>query len=42
MKITFFCPENLKEKDPMGVQKCFSLLCLHKYSTMERVKKYFK
>ncbi|XP_065763629.1 E3 ISG15--protein ligase HERC5 isoform X3 [Muntiacus reevesi] len=37
MKITFCCPENLNEKDPIRAQTCFSLLYLPKYSTMERV-----
>ncbi|XP_047422955.1 E3 ISG15--protein ligase HERC5 isoform X2 [Sciurus carolinensis] len=37
MKITFCCPENLNEKDPMRAQTCFSVLYLPKYSTMERV-----
>ncbi|XP_037385437.1 E3 ISG15--protein ligase HERC5 isoform X2 [Talpa occidentalis] len=37
MKITFCCPENLNEKDPIRAQTCFSVLYLPKYSTMERV-----
>ncbi|XP_006043315.3 E3 ISG15--protein ligase HERC5 isoform X1 [Bubalus bubalis] len=37
MKITFHCPENLNEKDPIRAQTCFSVLYLPKYSTMERV-----
>ncbi|KAM9237973.1 E3 ISG15--protein ligase HERC5 [Dugong dugon] len=37
MKITFCCPENLNEKDPIRAQTCFSILYLPKYSTMERV-----
>ncbi|XP_020030081.2 E3 ISG15--protein ligase HERC5 isoform X1 [Castor canadensis] len=37
MKITFCCPENLNEKDPIRAQTCISLLYLPKYSTMERV-----
>uniref|UniRef100_A0A8C5W0D1 HECT and RLD domain containing E3 ubiquitin protein ligase 5 n=1 Tax=Microcebus murinus TaxID=30608 RepID=A0A8C5W0D1_MICMU len=37
MKITFRCPENLTEKDPMRTYTCTSVLCLPKYSTMERV-----
>ncbi|XP_057584375.1 E3 ISG15--protein ligase HERC5 isoform X2 [Hippopotamus amphibius kiboko] len=37
MKITFCCPENLNEKDPLRAQTCFSVLFLPKYSTMERV-----
>lgn len=37
MKITFCCPENLNEKDPISAMTCFSVLYLPKYSTMERV-----
>lgn len=37
IKITFCCPENLNEKDPIKAQTCFSVLYLPKYSTMERV-----
>ena len=37
MKITFCCPENMNEKDPIRAQTCFSVLYLPKYSTMERV-----
>ncbi|XP_059867961.1 E3 ISG15--protein ligase HERC5 isoform X1 [Delphinus delphis] len=37
MKITFRCPEDLNEKDPIRAQTCFSVLYLPKYSTMERV-----
>ncbi|XP_070265202.1 E3 ISG15--protein ligase HERC5-like isoform X1 [Myotis yumanensis] len=37
MKITFCCPENVNEKDPIRALTCFSLLYLPKYSTMERV-----
>ncbi|KAB1282266.1 E3 ISG15--protein ligase HERC5 [Camelus dromedarius] len=37
MKITFCCPENLNERDPIRAQTCFSVLYLPKYSTMERV-----
>ncbi|XP_059970931.1 E3 ISG15--protein ligase HERC5 isoform X2 [Mesoplodon densirostris] len=37
MKITFCCPENLNERDPIKAQTCFSVLYLPKYSTMERV-----
>ncbi|XP_058151622.1 E3 ISG15--protein ligase HERC5 [Dasypus novemcinctus] len=37
MKISFCCPGNLSEKDPIRVQTCFSLLFLPKYSSMERV-----
>lgn len=37
MKITFCCPEDLNEKDPIRAQTCFSVLYLPKYSTMERV-----
>ncbi|KAM6177235.1 LOW QUALITY PROTEIN: E3 ISG15--protein ligase HERC5 [Erethizon dorsatum] len=37
MKITFCCPENLNEEDPMRAQMCFRILYLPKYSTMERV-----
>uniref|UniRef100_A0A8C8YIH1 HECT and RLD domain containing E3 ubiquitin protein ligase 5 n=1 Tax=Prolemur simus TaxID=1328070 RepID=A0A8C8YIH1_PROSS len=37
MKITFRCPENLTEKDPMRTYTCTNVLCLPKYSTMERV-----
>ncbi|XP_042638346.1 E3 ISG15--protein ligase HERC5 [Orycteropus afer afer] len=37
MKITFCCPENWNEKDPIRVQTCVSVLFLPKYSTMERV-----
>ncbi|KAI5932354.1 E3 ISG15--protein ligase HERC5 isoform X2 [Manis javanica] len=37
MKITFCCPENFNEKDPIRAQTYFSVLFLPKYSTMERV-----
>ncbi|XP_025777178.1 E3 ISG15--protein ligase HERC5 [Puma concolor] len=37
MKITFCCPENMNEKDPIRAQTCISVLYLPKYSTMERV-----
>ncbi|CAK6432981.1 unnamed protein product [Pipistrellus nathusii] len=37
MKITFCCPENVDEKDPIRALTCLSLLYLPKYSTMERV-----
>uniref|UniRef100_A0A8C0K1F9 HECT and RLD domain containing E3 ubiquitin protein ligase 5 n=1 Tax=Canis lupus dingo TaxID=286419 RepID=A0A8C0K1F9_CANLU len=37
MKITFCCPENVNEKDPIRAQTCISVLYLPKYSTMERV-----
>uniref|UniRef100_A0A673UWZ9 HECT and RLD domain containing E3 ubiquitin protein ligase 5 n=2 Tax=Suricata suricatta TaxID=37032 RepID=A0A673UWZ9_SURSU len=37
MRITFCCPENVNEKDPIRVQTCISVLYLPKYSTMERV-----
>lgn len=37
MKITFCCPENLNEKDPIRAKTCFRVLYLPKYSTMERV-----
>ncbi|ELK26861.1 E3 ISG15--protein ligase HERC5, partial [Myotis davidii] len=37
MKITFCCPENMGEKDPIRALTCFSLLYLPKYSTMERL-----
>ncbi|XP_039074362.1 E3 ISG15--protein ligase HERC5 isoform X2 [Hyaena hyaena] len=37
MKITFCCPENVNEKDPIRAQTCVSVLYLPKYSTMERV-----
>lgn len=37
MKITFYCPENLSEKDPIRAQTCFSNLFLPKYSTMKRI-----
>ncbi|XP_036996961.2 E3 ISG15--protein ligase HERC5 [Artibeus jamaicensis] len=37
MAITFCCPEDVNEKDPMRAQTCFSILCLPKYSTMDRV-----
>uniref|UniRef100_A0A2K5CWE4 HECT and RLD domain containing E3 ubiquitin protein ligase 5 n=1 Tax=Aotus nancymaae TaxID=37293 RepID=A0A2K5CWE4_AOTNA len=37
MKITFCCPENWNERDPMRALTCFSVLFLPKYSTMERV-----
>ncbi|XP_014643409.1 PREDICTED: probable E3 ubiquitin-protein ligase HERC6 [Ceratotherium simum simum] len=37
MKITFCCPANLNEKDPIRAQTCCSVLYLPKYSTMERV-----
>ncbi|XP_029424945.1 E3 ISG15--protein ligase HERC5 isoform X2 [Nannospalax galili] len=37
MKITFCCPENWSENDPVRAQTCFSILLLPKYSTMERV-----
>ncbi|XP_058403470.1 E3 ISG15--protein ligase HERC5 [Diceros bicornis minor] len=37
MKITFCCPANLNEKDPIRAQTCYSVLYLPKYSTMERV-----
>lgn len=42
MKITFCCPDNLSEKDPMRAQTCFCLLYLPKYSTMERVEEAFQ
>nr|KAF6500343.1 hypothetical protein HJG59_006246 [Molossus molossus] len=35
MKITFCCPKNVNEKDPIRALACFSLLYLPKYSTME-------
>nr|XP_002745648.3 E3 ISG15--protein ligase HERC5 [Callithrix jacchus] len=37
MKITFCCPENWNEREPMRALTCFSVLFLPKYSTMERV-----
>uniref|UniRef100_A0A8P0NP47 HECT domain-containing protein n=1 Tax=Canis lupus familiaris TaxID=9615 RepID=A0A8P0NP47_CANLF len=37
MKITFCCPENVNEKDPIRAQTCISVLYLPKYPTMERV-----
>nr|XP_044999450.1 E3 ISG15--protein ligase HERC5 [Jaculus jaculus] len=37
MQITFCCPENVNEKDPIRAQTCFSILYLPKYSTPERV-----
>ncbi|XP_017400590.1 E3 ISG15--protein ligase HERC5 isoform X2 [Cebus imitator] len=37
MKITFCCPENWNERDPLRALTCFSVLFLPKYSTMERV-----
>ncbi|XP_066241171.1 E3 ISG15--protein ligase HERC5 [Saccopteryx leptura] len=37
MKITFRCPENVNERDPIRAQTCFSILYLPEYSTMERV-----
>ncbi|XP_049741700.1 E3 ISG15--protein ligase HERC5 [Elephas maximus indicus] len=37
MKITFCCPGNLNEKDPIRAQTCLSIIYLPKYSTMERV-----
>ncbi|XP_076998998.1 E3 ISG15--protein ligase HERC5 [Tamandua tetradactyla] len=39
MKITFCCPENVNENDPIRSQTCFSILLLPKYSTMKRMEK---